>query len=97
MTMKKILMAAVAVSVLTASAASAASISTAAGGTTFAGVNLVPTAGTVPEAYTIANEVNLTTTTAGTLALTVEPLRPSAWVTIWSRLISLAVPLTPLV
>ena len=76
MTMKKILMAAVAVSVLTASAASAASISTAAGGTTFAGVNLVPTAGTVPEAYTIANEVNLTTTTAGTLALTVEPTAP---------------------
>ncbi len=75
MSMKKILMTAVAVSALSVSAANALTVTNAT--TTIGGVNIAPTAGTVPEAYTIANEFSLSTATvftgANQLVLVVAP------------------------
>jgi len=72
--MKKILMAAVAVSALSAGAANAAmSLDTSGSGSTVGGVYLNPTTGTTPEAYTIANELNLTSTTSVATVLALKP------------------------
>jgi hypothetical protein len=74
MSMKKILMAAVAVSALSAGAANAAlSLDTSGTGSTVGSVYLNPTTGTTVESYTIANELNLTSTTSVATVLALKP------------------------
>ena len=79
MTMKKILMAAVAVTALTAGAANAATISTVnTTGSTVGTKFLNPTLGTTPEAYTVASELNLTGISSINTVLKIEPSSPTA-------------------
>jgi hypothetical protein len=68
--MKKILMAAVAVSALSVGVANAATISNTS---TVSGRNLAPAAGTAVDSYTLASEIVTTATTTATAELVISP------------------------